>query len=259
VAVAFSRDDAIIEVCKAVVDARTLLHLINTALPTFCRKKGKNLYFCFDQHNALSAEQRQRFPFSLPELELESLQSLVGVASLIVSASANNEFYLKVVAKNLWPIYSVTNGFAYNEHDAKCEVKVWLKYYNLFHEAPLEQLLYWTNCIPLELALVRDERKKLAETGSQADLDHVLKAYLISRKKMLAVLVEVFHTENKDFEGLLVNAVVAMELGLVYSPASIKCNQQLTVIVDEHVRALTPMASAALVDFYEIAMKKQNR
>ena len=84
-------------------------------LPEYCMEKGLNLFAIFDQHNGIPLQLREQLPFRYPET-LASISNWKQASTLtIVSASANNEYYLKVAAKSSWPQFFMYDGFTEKE------------------------------------------------------------------------------------------------------------------------------------------------
>ena len=97
----------------------------------------------FDQHNSLTPEQRLLFPYSIAEGLLTTLTEWRKTGLLVViSASANNKYFLKVASDNKWPQFIMDNGFNEEEFNA------WAKQENFFPGVNLADIKYWTNLIP---------------------------------------------------------------------------------------------------------------
>ena len=62
-------------------------------LPEYCAKQQLQLLAFFDQHNGLTPQLREQMPFSMVEHLLPSRWEF---GLVMVSASANNSYYLKV-------------------------------------------------------------------------------------------------------------------------------------------------------------------
>jgi len=60
----------------------------------------------------------------------------------VISASANNKYFLKVASDNKWPQFIMDNGFNEEEFNA------WAKQENFFPGVNLADIKYWTNLIP---------------------------------------------------------------------------------------------------------------
>ena len=104
VMVAFSKDAPVVQLCREmwnIPDTESEMwhahgnNLMAHFLPDYCKKNALQLLAVFDQHNGLTLQQREQMPFSMVE---HLLPSRWDTALVIVSASANNSYYLKVRA-----------------------------------------------------------------------------------------------------------------------------------------------------------------
>lgn len=71
-------------------------------------------------------------------------------AVVVLSASANNEYVLKVASDNKWPLFIMNKGFD------EVELAAWFKQENFFPSVEdKSDVQYWTNSIPylLQFAL----------------------------------------------------------------------------------------------------------
>ena len=80
-------------------------------------KNNLKLYAIFDQHNGLDSDQRKQFPFYLLESFLPKSVDFKGLT--VISASANNEYHLKVAAKGEWPQFIMNEGYSDEEWEVK--------------------------------------------------------------------------------------------------------------------------------------------
>jgi hypothetical protein len=142
---------------STVADAEfAVSHSFLPQLGDLCKKLNLKVFFVFDQHNSLTPKMRATFPYSLPESQLLRISQLRGVGMVVISASANNEYYLKVATMEPpLPTRLVTSGFDLNE------LRVFLLHERMFQQSPLEdaqlqELSVATNRYPLELALLRE-------------------------------------------------------------------------------------------------------
>ena len=111
---AFAGDREVLELCKeftsiiAVMSSSTeaqdaLCSLFLPQLGDLCKRLGLKFFSIFDQHNSLTPKMRSSFPFSLPESGLLRVSQLPGVAMVVISASANNEYQLEVISHTIQP------------------------------------------------------------------------------------------------------------------------------------------------------------
>ncbi len=195
----------------------------------------------------MSTEQRQAYPFRIIEADLPSSAEWHS-ALVVISASANNSYHLKVASDNEWPNFIINHGFTNDEFNS------WVAANNFFPGDPLlEDVMYWTSCIPYELRLLLKARDELSQdTG----LAHVLQHYKVQRDKQLQAQQLTFIREFLDGPGrkLLRHqaklAVVWMELGLSTFTHSFVLNQQLMYIEDKKIQATTPLAKTVLTNYW---------
>lgn len=97
----------------------------------------------FDQHNGLKTAQRLQFPFSVVEGFLPSVQEWkLNKALVVVSASANNQYFLKAAYDNYWPTFVMQKGF-----DEK-EFTSWAGAEHFFVGQDLTSIEHWTGRVP---------------------------------------------------------------------------------------------------------------
>jgi len=101
----------------AVRDYIELDHLLGVVIPKYCRERTLRLVAIFDQHNGLDLELRKQLPWSLPERDLPALATWKGLGATVVSASANNEYYVKVAVDARWRRHDCYRGFTDAERD----------------------------------------------------------------------------------------------------------------------------------------------
>jgi hypothetical protein len=194
---------------------------------------------------------------------------------VVISASANNEYYLKVASEQpSWPQVFVNKGFQSEEMD------VFLRHHGLFGapEADLDRLRYETSCYPLELANFLEVRALLKKAKLDS-FDSVMDAYLNGHE---APLVEgrrsYFAGLVRRFDGYLsgrldaaralehlVNSVVCMQLELPLSTFSgqVLLNLQMCFKSSaphrgnttafrrlDYISPITPAALSAATEFY---------
>jgi hypothetical protein len=261
VAIAFATDDEVLHQCHLAYEAGDPHHLawvFFCSIAAYCKKKKLWIFFAFDQHNSLSNDQRKTFPFSLPEGLLPALGDLRGIGLTVVSASANNEYSLDIARKNTWPVELFSRGFTFEEDNDQCELKVWLRYHNFFPDAP-EQLRYWTNYIPYELAEAKRVCAKLP-LADQGNLDTVLAQFVKDRTNQMSAQVRKFYSDNERlFLNSMINAMISMSLSKRAHPSSVLVNQQLSVYDSDAqiVRPLTPVCYDVLYHFFREHLKGQ--
>jgi hypothetical protein len=127
VAMAFAQDPEVLGLCRQFIERVSVMTDIvaaedavcNSFLPQLgdlCKRLKLKVFFVFDQHNSLTPEMRTKFPYSLPESQLLRVSQLRGVGMVVISASANNEYFLKLATlEPPLPTRLVTSGFDFDE------------------------------------------------------------------------------------------------------------------------------------------------
>jgi hypothetical protein len=240
IAMGFSGDAPVVALCKEVTekfavmkdpaDAESAVRdLFLPRLGDLCARLKLKVFFVFDQHNSLTAEMRKAFPYSLPESGLLHVSQLRGVGMVVISASANNEYFLKVAASEPpWPMHLVTSGFDIGE------MNTFLRNEHMFVDALLNddevfELCVATNCYPLELTFLRDTYRALRKRdGAAVTIQRCIDVYergdtmigVLGRFKTFSNRVTLFDKRIRaepDELKRLVNSVVCMKLELPLS------------------------------------------
>ena len=176
IGMAFARDVEVLNLCQqftadvsilsdAVAAEDAVCNMFLPQLGQLCESLKLKVFFVFDQHNGLDPAIRSTFPFSLPEARLLQVSQLRGVGMVVISASANNEYYLKLLTMEPpLPTRLVTSGFDL------VELRVFLQHEEIFQqpalgETELQALCVATNRYPLELAFLRDAHNALKKSG----------------------------------------------------------------------------------------------
>jgi hypothetical protein len=292
IAIAFVDDAEVLGLCREVTANVAVMSDIADAEHAVCfiflprlgdMCKRRKVFFVFDQHNSLTPAMRETFPYSLPESQLLHISQLRDVAMVTISASANNEYYLKVALEQPpWPKVTVTEGFGTT--GSPSEMDVFLQHHALFagaSAAEAAQLRYETSCFPLELAYVLQVRKLLQTTNQDDSFQVIVKVYLDGlkqtsvdgRRDYFARLVRHFDViisgrpDAQRAREHVVNGVICMHLQLPLSsfPGSVLLNLQLCFMSDvpfgeqgattlhgglEYIHPIAPSARSAAVDFY---------
>ena len=293
VAMAFADDPQVLALCKQFIGSVSLMTDIvaaedavcNSFLPQLgdlCKRLKLKAFFVFDQHNSLTPEMRTKFPYSLPESQLLRVSQLRGVGMVVISASANNEYFLKLATlEPPLPTRLVTSGF-----DDK-ELGVFVQHERLFKDRLLDddqlrELSVATNCYPLELALLRDAHNALQSSFPTVPvtLQRCMEVYekgdvrlgIFGRIETFAARIAAFdervRSDSAKLERLI-NSVVCMKLELPLStfPYAVLLNlgicyksnapQSLTFAEQsqrsgspEYIHPITPAALQAAVAFY---------
>jgi len=261
-----------------------LCSLFLPQLGDLCKQLGLKVFFIFDQHNSLTPQMRAGFPYSLPESALLRVSQLRGVAMVVISASAANEYYLKVASQQPpWPQIIVTDGF--QTSGSPSELDVFLRHHSLFpdaSQADADTLRYETNCYPLELAYFLGVRDQLNDAALDVSFDAVMNAFLngckqpniSGRRSYFNLLVRRFddslsqlYSNTSQAREHLVNSIVCMQLQLPLSsfPGQVLLNQQICFMSDvpfgrgasatsirglDYIHPVTPAARSVAYAFY---------
>eukprot|EP00727_Mastigamoeba_balamuthi_P002886 m51a1_g12595 hypothetical protein (628) ;mRNA; f:842-2999 len=215
---------------------------IETRLPEYCASRGLQLFAVFDQHNGLTQDQRAQLPFSLPESLPERW---IRSALCVVSASANNEYYLKIAADAKWPQLVFNRGFT----DA--EVTSWCAANGLpspSDESALDDVLLWTSSVPYDLSLWREQFEPLsAKLAPHSAATAPAWADAIEKSRAKFCIERLCKPAD---EALARDTYVAMNLGLPL-PEAYLLNQQLMFVEGDRVWPTTPLAGATLGRYWE--------
>ena len=293
VAMAFAQDPEVLGLCRQFIERVSVMTDIvaaedavcNSFLPQLgdlCKRLKLKVFFVFDQHNSLTPEMRTKFPYSLPESQLLRVSQLRGVGMVVISASANNEYFLKLATLvPPLPTRLVTSGFDDEE------LGVFVQHERLFKDRPLDddqlrELSVATNCYPLELALLRDAHNALQSSFPTVPvtLQRCVEVYekgdvrlgVVGSIETFAARIAAFDKRVRgepDERQRLINGVVCMKLELPLStfPYAVLLNlaicyksdvpQSLTFAEQsqrsgspEYIHPITPAALQAAVAFY---------
>eukprot|EP00005_Dracoamoeba_jomungandri_P005817 CAMPEP_0174260474 /NCGR_PEP_ID=MMETSP0439-20130205/9732_1 /TAXON_ID=0 /ORGANISM="Stereomyxa ramosa, Strain Chinc5" /LENGTH=639 /DNA_ID=CAMNT_0015344725 /DNA_START=273 /DNA_END=2192 /DNA_ORIENTATION=- len=246
---AFHADQQIVDLVRhGTYTVDFLSEFVYHRLPVFCQEHNLNLYIVFDQHNSIPKSHRKRFPWKIIEKDLPVSSYWKRNSLIVISASANNEYYLKVASENHWEQIIHNTGFTEDEFHAWCECE------NLFSgcsEEVMGDVQFWTNRIPFELSLLHKQAK-----GSSSDFHKVIRDYRVQRINSLEAQQMKFEKQHlvSDFDfDRARNAVVSMYLGLPSDDSGILLNQQLMYKAwndQEQIQQIfptTPLAKSVLV------------
>jgi hypothetical protein len=250
---AFPDDASIEQLClDCELEQQSVVALLKH-LPIYCEKNGLELFAVFDQHNSLKPELRTKFPFSVVESLLPYLADWkLNKALVVVSASANNSYFLKVAADERWPDFPMSKCFSESEFDA------WVVKEGFFVGLDHDSVKHWTSLVPLELRILGDTYKKMKHANpllslTQDALKKVLDQYTNDRERTLFEQQQKFESEyfkapeDKDAH---IRAVVWMSLGISGNTdkgAAKLLNLQLMYVDDGVVKPTTPLARRLLL------------
>ena len=292
VAMAFAQDPEVLGLCRQFIGSVSLMADIVAAedavcrsflpqLGNMCKRLKLKVFFVFDQHNSLTPEMRTKFPYSLPESQLLRVSQLRGVGMVVISASANNEYFLKVATMEPpLPTRLVTSGFDFDE------LRVFMQHERLFKDLPLDnnqlqELAVATNLYPLELSLLRDAYNALqASSTVPVTPQRCIDVYengnmalgIYGRNKTFAARIAAFDKRVRgepDERQRLINGVICMklELPVLMFPFAVLLNLGICYEDDvpqsasfselsprggpaQYIRPITPAALRASVAFY---------
>jgi len=167
-------------------------------------------------------------------------------ALVIISASANNEYHLKVASDNQWPQFVINRGFSSEEF------QVWADKNNFFKGQDFERIEYYTSRIPNELRMVLEARNALP---SNATLDEVLLKYTATRAQIFRAQQELFdmnHLTTEVLKQRAIRAVTMMLLGLDVSKEDYKMNSQLMFEEERILYPITPLVKGLLESYWSL-------
>lgn len=165
---------------------------------------------------------------------------LLHVSGRVISASANNEYHLKVASDNEWPQFVINHGFSSEEF------QVWEDKNNFFKGQDLERIEYYTSRIPNELRMVLESRDAVP---TNATLDEVLLKYTVTHAQVFRAQQELFdmnHLTTEIMKKRGIHAVTLMLLGLDVSKEDYKMNQQLMFEEEKKLYPITPLVKDLL-------------
>ena len=162
---AFCQDPDVIEEWTSIKDDPDSILSSLRGLSNYCLKNSLNLYAVFDQHNGLTDTQRKLFPFSIIETELPTYWNANPKAFVIIAASSNNTYFLKMASNSTWPKLELTLPF--NDDEFALFAKKYLKNFKM------DDLRAWTDLMPHELNLIRLK----ARESPGATLQQIYEAY----------------------------------------------------------------------------------
>lgn len=210
------------------------------------------------------------FPYLLAEVTLPAAhQWKQNNATVVLSASANNSYVLKVASDNKWPLFIMNKGFSEDE------IASWFKQENFFPGLDKSDAVYWTNSMPylsyfalpgitlmlftLELSyLLRIARENGGISGDTSAFDHVVSLYTTQRNieyNMLQVHFEKQYCQTPADMEAHINTLVWMELGIEKYRVgqAYLLNQQFMFTDDNVVKPTTPLVQQFLVDRYVLS------
>ena len=242
---AFPKDKEILQVCATEMSDKGLLTLLEL-LPKLCLDRNLKLYAIFDQHDGLTPELRCVFPFNIIQDILPSIKHWKS-ALVVISATANNEYQLKVAVSNQWPQFVINHGL--NEE----EFQEWVNANNFFIGEDLERVEYWTERIPFELRLLLEAKSTLLNRKTTATVNEVIDLYLEDRFKVFRAQQELFannHLKSTVDMQRAIKAVTLMTLELNTAQEDIKINQQLMYEENSRIYCITPLAKTLLIKYW---------
>ena len=293
IAMAFAQDTEVLQLCKQFIASVSIVSdaveaedaVCNDFLPRLgelCHQLNLKVFFVFDQHDGLTPTLRATFPFSLPEARLLHTSQLHGVGMVVICATANNEYFLKVATMEPpLPTRLLTSGFDLDE------LRIFLQHEQMFQhpalgETELQALCVATNRYPLELAFLRDAHHALRKSGVvSVTWQRCLDVYELGdsllgidgRTKNFAARIAAFDQRvrgDPSKRQRVINGVVRMKYELPVSdfpcapllnlaicyespvPQSISCTQQAPHGGPAaYIHPVTPSALKAAIAFYQ--------
>eukprot|EP01132_Coremiostelium_polycephalum_P004525 gene4525-5641_t len=207
-------------------------------LGEYCNQKFLSIFFIFDQHNGISIEQRSSYPFSIAERYLVT-NFPANSRMVIISASANNKYYLKFAKDDEWPSFTMNSGFTNTEFNH------WATYHSFNYPNMLEIIKEWTDLIPLELKKILDIWKE--NTGIA--LIDLLNIYKTKRLDQVRIYDSEFKSNNQRSFKEIVNGVLYMKLKIPVQDRLYKINELIMVRREDLIiYPLIPIAQPILLE-----------
>ena len=238
VATAFDPDTepTIWDACSQTVSADDLDDLLSVTVPSYCARRNLKFLFVFDQHNGLLPAQREQFPWCLPETSLLAFNTWKRLGATVISASANNDYFLKIATYGNMKRVDCYSGFNDDEADR------WRRHYNFFlGEADVwaeakELLSNW----PLELNLLRQRLEPtLAERLAAFTKDRLRILGLHEASHRRARLQEA--SDKEAYAGIILDMLLARpDVDARYPTVDVVTNKQL-VFFDDQTTLLRPI------------------
>jgi len=243
---AFCQDPDVIEEWTSIKDDPDSILSSLRGLSNYCLKNSLNLYAIFDQHNGLTDTQRKLFPFSIIETELPTYWNANPKAFVIIAASSNNTYFLKMASNSTWPKLELTLPF--NDDEFALFAKKYLKNFKM------DDLRAWTDLMPHELNLIRLK----ARESPGATLQQIYEAYSSERKSEFVAL----HTEfckGKDPHSLTAIRLASVYLELGVPATGYLLLDKVLMFQDKSRRvfAVAPLAKEAIIETWKVDWREE--
>lgn len=155
----FHGDEEIQDACKAVSSLGDFENLVLDTIPTFCKSKDIRFCFIFDQHNGLSAEKRKLPMFEIIEKGMANSFMWNETGCLVISASANNKYFLDVSKNVFFSVMDVYYGFS----DA--ERVQWANQNNFFPKSDYRDFSIPFGNLPLYLSEMKRQYSRMKHSA----------------------------------------------------------------------------------------------
>jgi hypothetical protein len=172
----------------------------------------------------------------------------------IISASANNEYYLKEAFKFQWDQFLMYDGFTEKEFNRWVEINNFLLQNEISDQNErkefLEQVSSLTGRMPFELKQLLEMKK-----SSKGTLEELLQQFQEDRFTTMKNQHAVWSLNYKEAYSHMDsrNAVLDMMLKRKNDSASVNLNLQLMYLDKERIpRAITPIAAQVLINYYQM-------
>ena len=238
VATAFHPDDekGIWDACASVYTVDALNDLLGSTIPAYCAENQLKFLFVCDQHNGLTPALRQQSPWSIPEKFLLALITWKRLGATVISASANNDYFLKVATHREMKRVDWYTGFNDTEADG------WRRHHNFFLDdadgwADAKELLSnW----PLELNLLRERSEPILAERLEKLTRERLRILGLHEENHLAVRVNDARKMTM-YAGIILDMLLARpDVDTRYPTIDVVTNKQL-VFFDDQTTLLRPI------------------
>jgi len=236
---AFCNDEEIVEMCETSNSNDEMHELFLNQVPQWCSENSIKLYAIIDQHNSLSDDKRKKEPFESLEQQVSSIWKEYG-ATLVLSASANNHYYLKAVSTDQWPTHNFYSGFDDEE------VRHWAAKHGFSGDpllSDLKDLIGFDTTVPLYL------HRYLKEHGPRPITTERLDAFETSLTEEIRTRNDGFLTEFSNRERTFVKAVEHMAAEIPIEKGDTYFLNSQFMWRDEKglIRCTTPIARTCLI------------
>ena len=220
----------------------------------YCTENELRFYAVFDQHNEISENDQDTYPYSLPTI-LFHLPNFTG--QVIVSATSDNSYKFRTAEKNRWPTFTIIDRFT------DVEAVHYLQQLNFFCPNPpflktrvptYESILEVTACVPLQLSNMVEIKDANCHLNMIAVEAEYKRSFALRWRNDEREFHHRFARTPQEKEAVL-RAVSYMEEGVPVPSDDDKMrllNLQLMYETEDHIiKAVTPIAKDAITAYWQ--------